>query len=56
MVSVNLSWLIYCVLLPSVYDFETSYVNSSWLWQDSHKSTQGWKVSFRGSIRGKFSV
>jgi len=22
------------------------------LWQDSHKSTQGWKVSFWGSVRG----
>jgi len=26
------------------------------LWQDSHKSTKGWKVSFWGSIRGKFSA
>jgi len=26
------------------------------LWQDSRKSTQGWKVSFWGSVRGKFSV
>jgi len=26
------------------------------LWQDSHKSTQGWKVSFWRSDRGKFSV
>ena len=24
--------------------------------QDSHKSTQGWKVSFWGSVRGKFSL
>jgi len=26
------------------------------VWQDSHKSTQGWKVSFWGSVRGKFSA
>jgi len=26
------------------------------VWQDSHKSTQGWKVSLWESIRGKFSV
>ena len=26
------------------------------VWQDSHKSTQGWKVSFWGSVRRKFSV
>jgi len=26
------------------------------LWQDSHKSTQGWKVSFWESARGKFSA
>jgi len=26
------------------------------LWQDSHKSTQGWKVSFWRPVRGKFSV
>jgi len=26
------------------------------LWWDSYKSTQGWKVSFWGSVRGKFSV
>jgi len=26
------------------------------LWQDSHKSTQVWKVSLWGSVRGKFSV
>jgi len=26
------------------------------LWQDSHKSTQGWKVSFWRSDRRKFSV
>jgi len=26
------------------------------VWEDSHKSTQGWKVCFWGSIRGKFSV
>jgi len=26
------------------------------LWQDSHKSTQGWKVSFWESARGNFSV
>jgi len=26
------------------------------LWRDSHKLTQGWKVSFWGSVRGKFSV
>jgi len=25
------------------------------LWQGSHKSTLGWKVSFGGSVRGKFS-
>jgi len=24
--------------------------------QDSHKSVQGWKVSFWGSVRGKFNV
>ena len=26
------------------------------VWQDSHKSTQGWKVRFWRSVRGKFSV
>jgi len=26
------------------------------LWQDIHKSTQGWKVSVWGSVTGKFSV
>jgi len=26
------------------------------VWQDSHKSTQGWKASFWGSVRRKFSV
>ena len=26
------------------------------VWQDRHKSTQGWKVSFWGLVRGKFSV
>jgi len=25
----NFSWLQYCVLLPCVYDFETSYVSGS---------------------------
>ena len=26
------------------------------MWEDGHKSTQGWKVSFWGSVRGKYSV
>jgi len=26
------------------------------IWQDSHKSRLGWKVSFWGSVRGKFNV
>jgi len=26
------------------------------VWQDSYKSTQGWKARFWGSVRGKFSV
>jgi len=24
------------------------------VWQDNYKSTQGWKVRFWGSVRGKF--
>jgi len=30
LICLSLSWLLHCVLLPCVYDFETSYVSGSW--------------------------
>jgi len=29
LICLSLSWLLYCVVLPCVYDFETSYVSGS---------------------------
>ena len=31
LIYLNSSWLLYCVLLPCVYDIETSHVSGSWL-------------------------
>ena len=45
------NYIAHCLFVWIIFGLEVVRV-----WEDSHKSAQGWKVSFWGSIRGKFSV
>jgi len=47
------NYIAHCLFVWIFFGLEVMRVS---LWEEIDKSTQGWKVSFWGSVRGKYSV